>query len=172
MLDRGWWELRLPVRSVVWPSPPAVSRTFQGSRAEAEAALAELREQAEQGGPLRLDPTFGELLGAYIGWYEREVAAGVPGADIVLTAASAFGAEARTALGALRISVLTDGRAINEWELGVVDAGRPIHEVRELLDSLARVLGWGVAHGWIRRVRDPRSRITPPRSLGPADSIT
>jgi len=28
--------------------------------------LAELREQAQQGGPLRVDPTFGELIDAHL----------------------------------------------------------------------------------------------------------
>jgi hypothetical protein len=72
MLDPGEWELRLPVRATVWPSPPTVSRVFHGSRAEAEEALAELREQAAHGGPLRLDPTFAELVCAYLDWYQRE----------------------------------------------------------------------------------------------------
>ena len=84
----------LPVRATVWPSPPAVSRTFHGSRAEAEEALAELREQAEHGGPLRLDPTFGELVSAYLGWYQRESDVGVPAADLVVAAARALAAEA------------------------------------------------------------------------------
>jgi len=94
MLEPGVWELRLPVRATVWPSAPAVSRTFHGSRAQAEKALAELREQAEHGGPLRVDPTLGELLGAYLSWYQRESDVGVPGADLVVAAARAVAAEA------------------------------------------------------------------------------
>jgi hypothetical protein len=162
MLDPGVWELRLPARTTVWPSPPAVSRTFQGSRGEAEEALAELREQAEQGGPLRLDPTFGELVSAYLGWYQRESDAGVPAADPAVAAARALAADALT-LSGVRLGALADGRAINDWELAMIDAERPLPEVRGLHQTLVCILGWGVAHGWIRRARDPRPLLA---SLG------
>jgi len=155
MLDSGVWELRMPVRATVWPSPPAVSRVFQGSRADAEEALAELREQAEHGGPVRLDPAFGELVSAYLGWYQRESDVGVPGADLVVAAARAVAAEA-LALADVRVGALADGRAINDWELAMIDAERPLPEVRGLHQALVCILGWGVAHGWIRRARDPR----------------
>ena len=162
MLDPGVWELRLPVRAAVWPSPPAVSRLFQGSRGEAEEALAELREQAEHGGPLRVDPTLGELLDAYLSWYQRESDEGVRGADQVVAAARGLAKEA-SALDDVRVGALADGRAINEWELAMVDAGRPLSEVRVLHQELVSLLGWGVAHGWIRRARDPRPLLA---SLG------
>ena len=155
MLDRGVWELRLPVRTTVWPSPPAVSRTFRGSRAEAEDALAELCEQAEHGGPLRVDPTFGEMVSAYLDWYQRESDVGVPGADLVVAAARGLAEEA-SVLADVRVAALAGGRAINEWELAMVDAERPLTEVRGLHQALVGLLGWGVAHGWIRRARDPR----------------
>ena len=155
MLDPEVWELRMPVRATVWPSPPAVSRMFRGSRAKAEDALADLREQAEHGGPLRIDPTFGELVGAYLDWYQREVDVCVSGADLVVAAARALAAEA-LALADVRVGALADGRAINDWELAMIDAERPLPEVRGLHQALVRILGWGVAHGWIRRARDPR----------------
>jgi hypothetical protein len=50
-------------------------------------ARAELREQEQQGGPLRVDPTFGELIDGYLDWYQREVDAGVPAAESVVAAA-------------------------------------------------------------------------------------
>jgi hypothetical protein len=155
MLDAGVWELRLPVRAAAWPSPPSLSRTFHGSRGEAAEALAELREQAERGGPLRVDPTFGELVGAFLDWHQRESDVGVPGADLVVSAVRALADEA-SALGHLRVGALADGRAINNWELAMVDAERPLPAVRGLHEALIRILGWGVAHGWIRRARDPR----------------
>jgi hypothetical protein len=50
-------------------------------------ALAELREQAHQGRPLRVDPTFGVLIEAYLDWYQREVDSGVPDVESVVAAA-------------------------------------------------------------------------------------
>ena len=38
----------------------------------------------------------------------------------------------------------------------MIDAERPLPEVRGLHQALVCILGWGVAHGWIRRARDPR----------------
>jgi hypothetical protein len=155
-LRPGVWELRLPVRASVWPAPPGVSRMFEGARADAEEALAELAEQARHGGPLRVDPTFAELVDSYVRWYGREADAGVPGAVPLVSTARSLATDSAQALGELRLSALADGRAIEDWEHALLDAERPVHEVAELHAALVRVLGWGVAHGWVRRLRDPR----------------
>jgi hypothetical protein len=86
----------------------------------------------------------------------------VPGADLVVAAARTLGKEV-AALGDVRVGALADGRAINEWELAMVDTGRDLAEVRGLHQALVSLLGWGVAHGWIRRARDPRPLLA---SLG------
>jgi hypothetical protein len=118
--------------------------------------LDELREQAEHGGPIRLNPTFEEVLDAYIDWHRREAAVGVAGADAFLAGGSALAVEAMPAFGAFSVGALADGRAINNWEIAMIDAGRRGSELRPLHETLLRVLGWGLAHGWISRLHDPR----------------
>jgi hypothetical protein len=52
----------------------------------------------------------------------------------------------------------------------MIDAERPADWVRQFHDEMMRILGWGVAHGWIRRTRDPLRRIAAPVRPNPSTS--
>jgi integrase len=165
------WELRVATggRNRLTGKYGEISRTFYGTKLEAEAELDRLRSAAHAARSRRItNATASDLFDAYLEWLERRIRLGAMSPTTLYKSYEPkIRKHLRPHLGRYRLRQLQDGSVINELYDAMLDEdwgdGRvsPSH-LASIHRVLSAVFGWGLKQGWLGPDEDPRRLIDPP----------
>jgi integrase len=152
----GIWEMRVRTgRDPLTGHYGQVSRSFRGTKREAEFALARLVTEVEIGDLASIDQTVGELLDRWVD--HLEVLGRTP--KTIDGYRSLIRARLRPALGTVELRKLTPGH-LDILYKALLGTGLSPTYVRHCHAALSTALRQAVKWGWI--ARSPAERATPP----------
>lgn len=167
----GVWELRVATGGTnrFTGKYGEISRTFTGTKLQAEAELDRLRSSARSARNRAVpNATTDDLLDAYVEWLGRQVTLGVKSPNTVY---KSYGPKIRKHLrphlGHYRLRQLEDGSVINDLYEAMLDEDWADGQVTPAnLASIHRVLSavfaWGLKQKWFGPEQDPRRFVDPP----------
>jgi integrase len=165
------WELRVATggRNRFSGKYGEISRTFLGTKLEAEEELDRLRSAARSARNRRVPNAMAsDLFDAYLEWLERQMRLGAKSPTTIYKSYEPkIRKHLEPQLGRYRLRQLQDGSLINELYDAMLDEDWVDGQLsRSNLASIHRVLsavlGWGLKQGWLGPDEDPRRLIDPP----------
>jgi integrase len=165
------WELRVATggRNRFTGKYGEISRTFHGTKLEAEGELDRLRSVAHSARNRRIPKaTAADLFDAYLEWLEHQVRLGAKSPTTVYKSYEPkIRVHLRPHLGECGLKQLLDGSVVNELYDAMLDedwSGGQLSRanVASINRVLSAVFGWGMKQGWFAPGEDPRKLVDQP----------